>query len=704
MDNKRKAGSSAGDGDDRAAKRRKMPGPPTDYDLFKGESRESTTAYGLSFLEQIRRTKDKSGRIVAGYFEELAPREGNEDYYRRIRLPISLKTIERKLHNQDFENLAELESYFKRMVSNAKDYFPKGSEVFEDAERVRKALSNYMTKTNPAYKLIPQYSCQATPLPPEDEPEQDAEHDGEQDAEGEEDAEGEVVEGEDDAEGEEDDDGNDDDEDDEEEEEDDDDEDAPPRKIVIKRRGPGRPPKTGATGASSRRFEKNRRAKADHEYEGVPYKGLNFQQAQEKIVEELIRKPDGPDPYFLDFINLPPRTYKDYFTVIAEPLSLKGLQKLVKGIHGRQPATGVSDFKGWAAFEEKASLLWNNAHYYNEEGSYVYQLATELKQSFEKEVNEAKAVVQEPPQPKIKLKVAPGQETPVAAGAKKITIHVGGSRGSAAPSPAPATGQSNDLSRAEGAINRNMTPAGPVAIAPGQLDKARSMSASGVSPSPSITGTKVEAPNGQSPATFSQTNGHVAHNSLNMPNGNPRFQQISERLGTPLQNGHPPPVVSAPPPPPPVYDNKYRAPGKGIADALIASVLLRTHPSIHVDRRFRLEIPAHPKLAQQSLTIHIGGAHSRLQLIPRLAALEQQQRQYRLFVTINGQMVGRATPLPIPDDPLPMNAMVFDIPLQPGSNMISVQMIAALPKGQKLPTGADCELERITVMAHLLKA
>lgn len=30
-----------------------------DYDLSKGESRESTTAHGLVFLDQIRRTADK---------------------------------------------------------------------------------------------------------------------------------------------------------------------------------------------------------------------------------------------------------------------------------------------------------------------------------------------------------------------------------------------------------------------------------------------------------------------------------------------------------------------------------------------------------------------------------------------------------------------------------------------------------------------
>src|ERR1700761_8345239 len=84
-------------------------------------------------------------------------------------------------------------------------------------------------------------------------------------------------------------------------------------------------------------------------------------------------------PYFEPFLNLPPRTLKEYFSIITEPLSLKGLQKLVKGIHGRHHSTGVSDFKGWAAFEEKSSLLWTNAHYFNEEGSEIYNLATELK-------------------------------------------------------------------------------------------------------------------------------------------------------------------------------------------------------------------------------------------------------------------------------------------------------------------------------------
>ncbi len=70
---------------------------------------------------------------------------------------------------------------------------------------------------------------------------------------------------------------------------------------------------------------------------------------------------------------------------------------------------------------------------------------------------------------------------------------------------------------------------------------------------------------------------------------------------------------------------------------------------------------------------------------------------------MNGHMITRGTPTPAPDDPLPPNALVFEVMLQPGTNMIAITVVAALPKGQKLPSGADCEMEKITINAHLSK-
>ncbi|KAL2023637.1 hypothetical protein VTK56DRAFT_1794 [Thermocarpiscus australiensis] len=684
MDNKRKAGSSAGagaaDGNDRASKRRKMPGPPSEYNLLKGESAESTTAYGLQFLETIRRTKDKSGRLVATYFEDLLPRDANQEYYERIRMPVSLKIIEQKLHNREFKNMSELESYFKRMVTNAKEFYPKNSEIFEDAERVRKAISNYMTKTNPAYKKISGYSCQAASVPDDSTMEQD--EGSERAAEGE----NGDAEGEDDAQGEDDDSDGADDEGNGEEGD-------TEKKIVLKRRG-------------SRRSSRGARPKPDHEYEGVSYEGLTFQQAQEKIVEELIRKPDKerPEyPYFLDFINLPSRSYRDYFSVITNPLSLKGLQKLVKGIRGRQPATGVSEFKNWAAFEEKASLLWTNAHFYNEEGSEIYQLATELKECFYKELNEAKAVVQEPPQPKIRLKMTPGQETPVA-GSKKITIHVGGSRGSTAASPAPQTGQSTDPAGPDVATNSNpgvLTPGANTTGASFQVDKARAASTPGPSPGPSAAGAMPGVGTQQPPTALPRPNGN-APSSGNVPNGMPIPGQNNHHAPSvpQLQNGHTAVAPSAAQQH--LWDKKYRAPGRGLADALLPSVLIRTHPSIATELRYRYEIPAHAKEAQQTLVLRIPPHSHRLQLIPRLAPFESQGRAYRLDVTLNGQLLRRATPLPVPDDPLPVGAIVYDLALNHGTtSIIVISVVAALPKGQMLVDGAVGEVETMTIHATL---
>jgi hypothetical protein len=193
-------------------------------------------------------------------------------------MPISLETVEQKLHERYFNNMSELESYVKRMVQNAKDYYSKTSQIFEDAERVRKALSNYMVKTNPAYKLIPNYTATATPLPPDDgmmpmsmpvqmpvaalpaQMDMQLSYTGapglDEDAEGEEDEDAGV---------------------------DSDDSSHPGRNNHQSR---------GSVSASSQKAPPSGSSKPDHEYEGVPYGQLSFQQAQEKIVEELIRKPD----------------------------------------------------------------------------------------------------------------------------------------------------------------------------------------------------------------------------------------------------------------------------------------------------------------------------------------------------------------------------------------------------------------------------
>lgn len=86
------------------------------------------------------------------------------DYYEQILLPLSINIIEQKLNNGEYATMTALESDLKRMVQNAKDYNSSKSDIFEDAERIRKALSNFMPKHNPAYQDA-DYRAVPTPIP-----------------------------------------------------------------------------------------------------------------------------------------------------------------------------------------------------------------------------------------------------------------------------------------------------------------------------------------------------------------------------------------------------------------------------------------------------------------------------------------------------------------------------------------------------------
>jgi hypothetical protein len=238
-----------------------------------------------------------SGRAVSPFFETLPPRTGNAQYYKKIRLPLSLEVIERKLKDRQYPTLSSLESDFKRLVSNAKETNDRNSTIFGDAERVRKAVSNLMVKHNPAYKAG-NYQAVPTPLPPTPEPEYDDDNEendvetgtGKQDT-GEQEVEPASPSDVEDAEAEEEDEEQDDVEVDEQEDEDDDgDNDEPQqrdRRESISRKPESGPSRDSVTPA---RRTVSRTGKADHHYENVPFKGLNFQQAQEKIIEEMIRK------------------------------------------------------------------------------------------------------------------------------------------------------------------------------------------------------------------------------------------------------------------------------------------------------------------------------------------------------------------------------------------------------------------------------
>lgn len=106
-----------------------------------------------------------SGRFIATEFLELPDQDELPEYYDFIKLPVALDTIEKKIKDNEYASISAIESDFKRMVQNAKEFNDNDSVIFEDAERIRKLVFNYMKQNNPAYKDDPKYMAVPTPLP-----------------------------------------------------------------------------------------------------------------------------------------------------------------------------------------------------------------------------------------------------------------------------------------------------------------------------------------------------------------------------------------------------------------------------------------------------------------------------------------------------------------------------------------------------------
>lgn len=65
--------------------------------------------------------------------------------------------------------------------------------------------------------------------------------------------------------------------------------------------------------------------------------------------------------------------------MIQHPVSLRGIQKQVRGIEGRKLVHKDTAFSSWQAFEEEIEFVWRNAREFNEDGSEIVVLAAVLE-------------------------------------------------------------------------------------------------------------------------------------------------------------------------------------------------------------------------------------------------------------------------------------------------------------------------------------
>ncbi|RWS24852.1 protein polybromo-1-like protein, partial [Leptotrombidium deliense] len=99
-------------------------------------------------------TASDEGRSLSAMFQLLPPKSKYPDYYTIISEPIDLKGIATKIQNNVYQCLSDLERDLLLMVKNAKAYNEPGSQIYRDANTLRKIISNKKTEIDQR-KYIP---------------------------------------------------------------------------------------------------------------------------------------------------------------------------------------------------------------------------------------------------------------------------------------------------------------------------------------------------------------------------------------------------------------------------------------------------------------------------------------------------------------------------------------------------------------------
>ncbi|KAI9313309.1 Bromodomain-containing protein [Dichotomocladium elegans] len=89
------------------------------------------------------RDPDDDEYLLSNFFIQLPSKRQYPDYYEVIKQPIALSSIKTKLDQQGYHSLTDMKADMELMVSNAKKYNMKDSQVYIDAVRIQKLVKHW---------------------------------------------------------------------------------------------------------------------------------------------------------------------------------------------------------------------------------------------------------------------------------------------------------------------------------------------------------------------------------------------------------------------------------------------------------------------------------------------------------------------------------------------------------------------------------
>ncbi|KAJ5868034.1 hypothetical protein N7534_002587 [Penicillium rubens] len=445
-----------------------------------------------------------------------------------------------------------------------------------------------------------------------------------------------------------------------------------------------------------------------------------LQSAQDKIMSELTRLKDSElvSPILSLCLKLTPRTsgqdvsypfigkpdrnlYRDYYEIIQHPVSLRSIQKRVRGTDSRKNSSRTTAYPTWQSFEEEVSYVWRNAREYNEDDSDISILAGVLEDHFHRRVAEAKKLIPDPLEVDgapdtscIKLKVG----TAVPPVAQRLTLKM---PGQSSDTLSKIDGQPSDVTSKNQSLSHKQDIAGAGLAGQeinriprgwslgGQLDSTRSNTTNTPSGSEKQQNSSMSAQGLLSSVT--KANAPTIPTSQNPPDASfgvssDIARHSSSASAHVLHQLH---LGSSP------MDSLLRRSGQDPRMALIRNVRVLTHASLSLQSDFCLDIPPSSLISQQNITIHLPPSHNILTVRPRLAA-STSQRQVKIITLMGMQRLHSS------GDGATLS---YDLHLHPGMTRVDLEAIAGPAKGVPKcgPPGSEIDYERVTLFFNLLR-
>ncbi|XP_048211816.1 protein polybromo-1 isoform X13 [Perognathus longimembris pacificus] len=114
----------------------------------RGTVTDGSPSYLKEILEQLLEAivvaTNPSGRLISELFQKLPSKVQYPDYYAIIKEPIDLKTIAQRIQNGSYKSIHAMAKDIDLLAKNAKTYNEPGSQVFKDANSIKKIF--YMKK------------------------------------------------------------------------------------------------------------------------------------------------------------------------------------------------------------------------------------------------------------------------------------------------------------------------------------------------------------------------------------------------------------------------------------------------------------------------------------------------------------------------------------------------------------------------------